>query len=265
MRSAARVTPEIEYPESDGKPMAESDVHRMLLMDVVQRLDARYAGMPDVYVSGNLLVYYQEGNPYLVLAPDGFVAFGVPKRRRKTYKVWEEGGRFPEVVFEFTSKSTEREDLRDKFKVYQELWRVKEYFLFDPEEEYLEPSLLGYRMGRGGLRPIKPVRGRLESTTLGITMERNGTRLLLRDAATGSELLLPETAVAQRAQRKARRAVAAKDRAEAAREQAETARDQAEAVADQERQARLRVEAELARLRAELDVLRRQPPATGSA
>lgn len=187
------VPTDVVYPESDGQPVAETDTHRDLLFGVVARLKAWFAGDPTVYVSGNLFVYYEEGNPLRVLAPDCFVAFGVGNHNRETYKTWEEG-RFPAVVFEFTSRSTMREDLRTKLGIYQNVWKVREYFLFDPFEEYLEPSLLGYRMTRGELRPIKPVNGVLTSKTLGITLRRDGTRLILADAATGAELLTKEEA-----------------------------------------------------------------------
>jgi Uma2 family endonuclease len=195
MASDIRAT-EVEYPESDGKPMAESDWHYHLLVDVRERLTARYADRPDVYVSGNLLVYYEEGDPHKVLAPDCFVVFGASKHDRRTYKTWEEG-RFPAVVFEFTSESTKEVDMSTKFDVYQDAWGVREYFLFDPREEYLEPSLLGYRRSRGELKPIRPVQGVLTSKTLGITLVRDGTRLVLRDTVTGKELLTTEAAKAE--------------------------------------------------------------------
>lgn len=224
----------IEYPESDGKPMAETDLHRDIMVDVIYRLKARYAKRDDVYVTGNLLVYFVEGNPWICLAPDCFVAFGVPPGERTTYKVWEEG-KFPTVVFEITSKTTEREDMLSKFRTYQDTWKVKELFLFDPTEDYLEPSMLGYRLSRGELKPIKPVGGRLASKELGVTLERDGTRLVLRDAKSGRELLLPAEAEAEETRRKLRKAQKECELAEAARDAGQ---------------------AELERLRAEVEALR---------
>lgn len=176
------------YPESDGKPMAETDVHRMVLLDVTERLRARYADRTDVYVSGNLFVYYSKGRPRVCVAPDAFVVFGVPNRTRRTYKVWEEK-KYPDVVFEFTSARTQDQDLGNKFEIYQDNWKVKEYFLFDPLEEYLDPPLLGYRMVKGELVPIPPVNGIVASKALGITLSRDGSDLILKDAATGERLL----------------------------------------------------------------------------
>lgn len=178
----------IDYPESDGQPMAETDDHIDLVTGIRERLKARYAVDPNVYVAGKLFVYFQEGDPSAVLAPDCFVVFGVPNRKRRSYKVWREG-RYPDVVFEFTSARTQDQDLGNKLDVYQDVWKVKEYFLFDPLEEYLDPSLVGYRMARGELQPIRPAKGTLTSKVLGVTLSRDGTQLRLRDAATGADVL----------------------------------------------------------------------------
>jgi Uma2 family endonuclease len=230
--TAVRKPVDIEYPQSDGRPMAESDLHRDIMADLINRLKERYAQRKDVYVSGNLLVYYEEGKPQKCLAPDCMVVFGAPPDRRLIFKTWEEGVS-PTVVFEITSKTTEWEDVHTKFQIYQNVWQVQELFLFDPTEEYLEPSLVGYRMNRGELKQLKPTSNRVKSTELGITLERDGRRLVLRDAKSGNELLLPAEAEAENERRKRRKA-------------------------EKERDA---VEAENARLRAELAALRKKPKA----
>src|SRR4051812_1502969 len=104
-----------DYPTSDGKPMAETDWHRVLMVRVIQLLQEFFTPRPDVYVSGNLLVFYEEGNKRKHVAPDCFVVFGVEKEMRDNYLVWEEG-KAPDVVFEFTSASTRTEDTRKKFE-----------------------------------------------------------------------------------------------------------------------------------------------------
>lgn len=190
---ATKAWANVVYPTSDGKPMAETDVHYHVLVNTRERLSAWFAGRTDVYVSGNLLVYYVPGRPRVSLAPDGFVVFGVPPGDREVFKTWEEGA-FPAVVFEFTSKTTRREDQRTKFAVYQDIWKVKEYFLFDPLGDYLDPPLRGYRMNRGELRSIKPTGGVLTSRSLGLNLEHEGARLVLRDPTTGAEVLTPAEA-----------------------------------------------------------------------
>jgi Uma2 family endonuclease len=110
----------IEYPESDGKPLGETDVHRREILEIIAMLEQYYADQTDVYISGNLMLYYEEGNPGAVVSPDIFVVKGVPKRERRVYKLWEEG-QPPAVVFEITSRSTRLEDRAMKRQLDAEL------------------------------------------------------------------------------------------------------------------------------------------------
>lgn len=183
----------IDYPTSDGRPVAETDWHREIMFTVIATLQAFFAGNPLVYVSGNLLVFYEEGNRRKHVSPDVFVVRGIPKRKRKYYLIWEEG-KSPEVVIELTSSSTRREDQKKKFDLYRDVLHVQEYFLFDPFEEYLKPSLQGYRLHDGQYVPIEPVAGRMPSEVLGLHLERQGTDLRLYDPAIGRWLPTPEEA-----------------------------------------------------------------------
>lgn len=189
-------TTPLEYPSSDGRPMAESDLHRQTMVDLIDRLMAHFAKRDDVYVSGNMLVYYEEGNVGRHLAPDCFVVFGAANHHRETFKTWEEGA-VPSVVFEITSKTTRDEDTEAKFAVYQNVWRVDEYFLFDPTEESLSPSLAGFRRVRGELQAMRLTRGQLTSRPLGLTLSRDGQQLRLHDTATGAMLLTPKQQLAK--------------------------------------------------------------------
>ena len=120
--------------------MAETDVHRDLMTDaLLHPLKEYFRDQTDVYISGNLLLYYEQGRPSAVIAPDVFVVFGVPHHQRRIYKLWEEP-QAPAVVFELTSKSTYHTDLSTKRFLYETLG-VREYFLFDPLHEYLRPPL----------------------------------------------------------------------------------------------------------------------------
>ena len=128
--------------------MAETELHLMDMIDTIQMLEDHFADQPNVYVCGNLLLYYEEGNPRKHVAPDVFVAFGVPKEPpRENYLVWKEG-KAPDFVVEITSKSTRREDKKKKFGIYRDILRVSEYFLFDPTEDYLDPAAPGFSAGR---------------------------------------------------------------------------------------------------------------------
>jgi len=180
--------PEIEYPDSDGKPMAESDVHREVMMHVIEGLQDHFLADPDAYVTGNLLLYYEKGNRSAAVAPDVFVVRGVPKGRRKTYLLWREG-KAPCFVLEATSDSTRREDVVTKKERYARLG-VEEYFLFDPLGDYLQPRFQGLRLVRGEYKPIRPgAGGSLVSRTIGVAFTPQGTSLRMADAETGRPLL----------------------------------------------------------------------------
>jgi Uma2 family endonuclease len=182
---------EIHYPESDGRPMGETELHAQVLEDLRFALVRRYADVPDVYIWGNLFFYYREGDPKACVCPDVFLVKGVGKRtdnRRRTYKLWEESGLAPSLVIELTSESTRDEDL-DKKKLYERLG-VEEYFLFDPLGEYVRPRLQGFRLEDGRYQSlIQRVDGSLESRTTGLILKPEGRQLRLVDKETGEPLL----------------------------------------------------------------------------
>ena len=88
--------------------MAENDAQLAAILYAVGALRVYFAARADVYVSGDLLMYYEEGNPRVSVAPDAFVVLGVEDRVRMNYKVWEEG-KGPDFVLEVASPSTWRE------------------------------------------------------------------------------------------------------------------------------------------------------------
>jgi Uma2 family endonuclease len=178
---------EIDYPESDGKPLAESDPHRDEILNLIYALRRHYQETPDVYVSGNLLLYYVKGDVRKCISPDVFLVQGVSKKSRRSYKVWEEG-KAPSFVIEVTSESTHQEDLVEKPGKYARLG-VAEYFLFDPCDEYLSPRLQGFRLTAGRYRPIRPARdGSLTSRATGLQLQIEGDKLRLVDLASGERL-----------------------------------------------------------------------------
>jgi Uma2 family endonuclease len=190
MATAARqpAIREVDYPTGDGKPMAESDVHRDDMVDLIQMLKDEFADWPDVYVSGNLLMFYVEGDRRKHISPDVFVMRGVEKKDRDHYLIWKEG-KAPDLVVEITSKTTRREDQTKKKELYRATLKVPEDFQFDPTEDYLKPPLQGFRLIDGEYAPIEPVNGRLPSEILGLHFEQDGKRLRLFNPTTGIRLL----------------------------------------------------------------------------
>ena len=178
--------------------MGETDWHIEWTMRLRDLLKFRYRGQ-NVYVASDLLVYYHEGVPQDYVVPDGFVVLDCSPHRRRTFQTWKEN-RVPNVVFEFTSKSTCRSDEIFKPRVYAEIG-VPEYFLYDPQDEYLSPSLQGYRLASEGVyvRIIADAMGRLESRELGLTLEVGPDQeLILRDASSGEALVTEAESLARR-------------------------------------------------------------------
>jgi Uma2 family endonuclease len=176
--------------------MAETDPHRILMNTLIQTLEAYYADEPMVYVSGNLLLFYEPGNRRRHISPDVFVVKDVPKHARLNYLVWEEG-KAPDVTIELTSSSTRHEDRETKFRRYRDVLRVKEYFLFDPFGDYLKPPLQGYRLRAGQYQAIRPLHGRLPSKILDLHLERRGSDLRLYDPTSEQWLPTPQERIAQ--------------------------------------------------------------------
>ena len=146
-------TEEIEYPSSDGEPMAESDITRFYMVYSVEALEIYFKNRQDVYVSANSFIYYERGDRDAVVAPDVYVVLGVRKRKRDNYKVWQEGGITPDFVLEITSETTQEKDQTIKPEIYRNLG-VREYFQYDPSGDYLNPILQGVRVVEGNYEPI---------------------------------------------------------------------------------------------------------------
>ena len=178
----------IYYPTGDGKPMAEDTLHRKQMAYCCDALEYRFASRPDVYVAGNDFVYYVEGQPRIRVSPDCYVVIGVEKKRRKFYKLWEENNIPPAVVFEITSKATQKEDVEDKRPLYEQTLRVAEYFQFDPTGDYLHPRLQGQRLQEGRYQNIELRDNRMFSEQLGLELVAQDDALRFYDPAGGEWL-----------------------------------------------------------------------------
>lgn len=251
-----QASPPIEYPTSDGKPMAETDLHRDWMFRLIERLQHHFKDQR-VYVSGNLLIFYVEGDNRRHFAPDLFVVKDCDPGRRENYKIWEEG-KPPDFALETTSRSTRREDQVWKADLYARLG-ISEYFLFDPLGEWLDPPLMGYVLEAGVYRPVVPdERGRLFSAQLGLWLRLDEGDLVMDDPVTGRRVKdIPERM--WDLEKQSLRDRIAKREAEEATAAADEARVAAEARIQAAEQARAALEAQLRALQDELARLRQQP------
>ncbi len=193
----------VYYPESDGKPMGETDWHRQAIVRLIELLQQQFAEQ-EVYVSGDLLVYFEEGNPKKFVVPDVFIVKGVQPKARRIFKIWQEQ-HAPDAVIEVTSRKTRKKDHTTKPELYARLG-VAEYFLFDPEQDYLVPPLQGFRLIDGEYQPITPNDdGSLTSEQFGVRIRLEGEELQLYHLQTG-ERLLTGIEQARQAEQQARQA-----------------------------------------------------------
>ena len=253
------------YPEEDGEPMAVSDLHRRILMRTLQVFDEYFKRDPGVYVSGDILIYYVEGDPRKSVSPDVLVAFGLGKKNRGNYLVWVEG-KVPDFAMEFSSKNTYQNDLGHKMELYAALG-IQDYFLCDIEGLYLPSPLMGFTLIDGLYVPISAdVDGGLHSPALNLDFHMGDVGRWLHspvpnldfppdvmglgiyDPVGDAWLQTPAESALAQAELASARAEAAEARAETAEARAETAETRVE----QETSARQEAEAETARLRAEL-------------
>lgn len=156
---------QVEYPDSDGKRMAENTLQFQWIVTIKEGLDALFRDRPDVFVAGDLLWYPIEGDNKTRTAPDALVAFGRPKGYRGSYKQWEEGGIAPQVVFEVLSPGNRAGEMRRKLEFY-ERFGVEEYYLYDPDRN----TFVAYRREGDRLVSIPHPAG-MVSPRLGVRFE----------------------------------------------------------------------------------------------
>ena len=234
----------IVYPESDGEPMGETEIHVMVIIELCRTLRHFFRSHPDVYTIANMLMYYEKANPGAYKVPDVMVVKGVAKHLRRIFKIWEEKTA-PNVIFEITSKATASEDIA-KTSLYASLG-VREYFLFDPLDEYLEKGFMGFRLDGLMYTPvIAEDDGSLFSAELGLKLIREGHMLRLLDPETGRLVPNVDEAVSM-AEKETRRAEKEVRRAEKETRRAEKEARRAEKEACRAKEAEARAEKETCR------------------
>ena len=207
MGSIVTEPPEVEIDYPEGPQMPEGDLQtrrRIELTCALRRWYDRRGDDAGAWVCCDINVYYKQGDPKVVVAPDVAVAFGVDEaavRDKSTYKVWEAGAA-PCFALEIASHKTVRTDLYVKPAKYAELG-VEEYWRLDPTGgALLDPPLQGERRVSGRWTPIEVspdaaggLRGR--SNVLGLDLCWQPPKLRLWDITEGAWLPDPDDLDAQ--------------------------------------------------------------------
>jgi Uma2 family endonuclease len=165
--------PEVIYPDSDGKPMAENTLQFQWIVTIKEGTESVFRDDPNVFVAGDLLWYPVQGKPKIRAAPDTLVAFGRPKGYRGSYIQFLEDGIAPQVVFEVLSPGNTLAEMAKKLRFYQK-YGVEEYYIYDPDNI----KLTGYQRQGGKLKVIPQMNGWV-SPRLGVRFDLSGPELKL--------------------------------------------------------------------------------------
>jgi Uma2 family endonuclease len=215
------------------EPQLETDRHVRQLLLLLACLEYFWADRQDFFAGGNLTIYFSDRQlkSQDFRGPDFFVVLNTERRERKSWVVWAEDGKYPNVIFEVLSDSTANSDRTTKKQIYQDIFRTPEYFWFHPYTFEFQ----GFRLTSLKYEPIQPNEsGWLWSEELqlfiGIFEQQ------MRFFTPAGELVLLPAEIADRAQQQIE---TERQRAETERQRAETERqraEQAEAQLEAERQ-----------------------------
>jgi Uma2 family endonuclease len=226
----APIAPEGIY--SDEPPM-ETFVHYKTGTLLFVSLEWLWRDRHDFFAAGNLTIYFSptQLKSEDFRGPDFFVVLGTHREPlRKSWVVWDEGGKYPDVIVEVLSSSTKDVDRGLKKQTYQDVFHTPEYFLFDPETK----ELTGYELVGGKYQPLAPdPAGRLRSDELDLLLGIHEG--YLRFFLPSGELVPAHEELGQEnielkveVKEEARRAEAAEQHAETAEQRAETEARRAE-------------------------------------
>ena len=166
LASIAALPTEDDLPCDDGEPM-ETPRHRDQMVMLIESLKVHWADHRDYYVGGNMFVHYDPTNKRRSRGPDVFVVLDVEERERKSWVVWQESMRFPDVIIELLSETTRETDTGEKKQLYERLFRTAEYYLYDPFSQ----EFTGYHLCSGFYEEVTPdAEGKISSAITGLSL-----------------------------------------------------------------------------------------------
>jgi Uma2 family endonuclease len=219
----------VKFPPGDlwsDEPPLESDFHRRQIELLIRLLEWHWQDRQDYYCTGNLTIYYspnQKKSEYF-RGPDFFVVLGTEKRDRRSWVVWQEDGKYPNVIIEILSDSTAQIDQTEKKQIYQDTFRTPDYFWFDPYTK----DLKGFRLVGGHYEELAAQDGHLWSEQLQLFLGLHEGHLRFF-TSTGELVQLPEEALPQQVAEAQQQLAVERQRAEQERQRAEQERQEREA------------------------------------
>lgn len=215
------------------EPEMESSLHHEQTVILEKSLERLWQNRDDFFIGVNLTVYFsrQRLKTHDFRGPDVFVVLNTERRPRTSWVVWEKDGKYPDLIFELLSDSTESADRNLKKQIYQDRFRAPEYFWFHPET--LE--FAGWRLVDGIYQKIEPdEHGRLWSKVVNLSLGIANKELRF---FTTDGVLVPtpeegEEQALQLLEREKQRANAEEQRAKQASQLAEQEKQRAQLLAD---------------------------------
>ncbi|QTA90813.1 Uma2 family endonuclease [Desulfonema magnum] len=150
-RSIASLPTEDDLPCDDGVPM-ETPRHRDQMILLIESLKAYWGEDKRYYVGGNMFLHYELSGSKKFRGPDVFLVMDVENRERKSWVVWQEGMRFPDVIIELLSDSTRTTDKTVKKELYSRIFRTPEYYIYDPFSQEFE----GFWLKKSTYESVQP-------------------------------------------------------------------------------------------------------------
>jgi Uma2 family endonuclease len=203
------------------EPEMETSLHYMQLLLLVTCLEWLWRDQNDYFIGANLTIYFsrQQLRNRDFRGPDFFLVKDTEKRPRNSWVVWEEDGRYPDLIIELLSESTANIDRNLKKSLYENRFHTPEYFWFSPET--LE--FAGFELVGNKYQPIVPdARGWCWSEVLGLYLGVENGKLRYFTSE-GDLVPTPEEAALTSQQE----AIAAQQQAVEAQQQAVEAQQQA--------------------------------------
>jgi Uma2 family endonuclease len=165
MSLAQELSPLAKLPTSDiihsnelwsDEPQLETPLHLEQIILLLTCLKWWWRERNDFFASGNISIYYEKQQvkkkPHKFRGPDFFVVLDVQPKERKSWVVWEEGDRFPNLIVEILSGRTAKTDRTTKKLLYQDTFKTPEYFWFHP----YTLEFAGFRLVKGVYQPLVP-------------------------------------------------------------------------------------------------------------
>ena len=191
---------DVIFPKIDlysDEPPLETYLHLQQMMLLIKCLDWLWRDRQDFFAAGNLTIYYSphQKKSEKFRGPDFFVVLGTERKPRKSWVVWEEEGKYPNIIIEILSPKTAKSDRGLKKQIYQDTFRTADYFWFDPDTLEFQ----GFQLIQGQYQELQPNQeGHLWSQQLGLYLGIHNSQL--RFFTNLGELVLTTEEVATQSQ-----------------------------------------------------------------